>query len=380
MHDRPSRSLAIAAIALLALIATACGGVAQPQGWSAPLVTDDQLLYFPKKDVLASAPLQDGLPGPIQWTFPNDSLPGEQDVDISAVYGDLLEVDGILYFAGWEGEVYAVSAETGRLVWTTRDRIALDGSIVAGLAASADRIFLATTEGRVYALTLDNGTIAPGWNADGIRLPKGIWATPVVQGDVLYIATMNGELHAFQTADAAPAWPQPYKATTGAIPELALLDNSVLFVPTVGKAVYFVDAETGAERYPSIATDDWVWTRPAVDGNIVYFGDFSGAIRAIDITSGVELWQASGDAKIKAAPVIIGDILVVADRSPAVSFFNKTTGEQLGNRVPLSDAGTIRANVVAHDGAAYILTTKGKLFRAEPERLAVVEVPIAGVP
>lgn len=377
---QPTRALSVAALASLMLIAAACGRVAQPEGWSSPSINGDQILYFPKKDLLAAAQLNDTTSATVQWTFPDDSLPTEEAIDIAAVYGDVLSIGGTLYFAGWEGEIYAVDANTGRLTWTTLDRLDMTGSIVAGLASDGERLFAATTEGRVYAFNLEDGAIAAGWDEDGLILPKAIWATPIVRGDTLIVATMNGEVHAVSTADGSATWPEPFKASTGAIPEIALLDDSLLFVPTVGKAVYLLDPETGKEAHPSIRTDDWVWTRPALDGETVYFGDFAGTLLAIDITTGEEEWHASTGHKIKAAPAIVGDVVVVADRGSAVSFFDKTTGEQRGNRIPLPDAGTIRANVVAHDGIAYILTTKGKLFRAEPERLAVVEVPVVGVP
>ena len=56
-------------------------------------------------------------------------------------------------------------------------------------------------------------------------------------------------------------------------------------------------------------------------------------------------------------------------------FVNRETGD-IRNRVKLADAGTIRANVVARDGVAYVVTTKGKLFKADPSNFSVVEVPI----
>jgi len=364
----------------IALVAAACGGVAQPQGWSTPLIDDSRIFYFPDNDQLAAAALAPTGSATVEWTFPNDSLPGEKDIDISAIYGDVLAIDGALYMAGWEGEVYAVDASTGRLVWTTRDRIDLTGSIVAGLTAYADRLFVATTEGRLYVLNRGDGSKAAGWPDDGLKFPKGIWATPILRGEILYVATMSGELHAIRASDGTSAWAVPYKADTGAIAEIALLGDSVLFVPTVGKRVYLVDPDTGLEAYPTITTEDWVWTRPAIEGSVVYFGDFSGTVHAVDITTGQHIWEVSTGEKIKAAPAIVGDTVVVADRSPAVTFLDKATGAQRGNRIPLADAGTIRANVVPSGNVAFILTTNGKLFRAEPDRLAVVEVPVAGVP
>ena len=81
---------------------------------------------------------------------------------------------------------------------------------------------------------------------------------------------------------------------------------------------------------------------------------------------------------VLAGAAVVGNTLVVADRKPVVTFIDTGTGEVL-NRVPLEGVGTVRADVVAADGSAYILTTKGRLFRASPETRQVVEVPVTGV-
>ncbi len=231
----------------------------------------------------------------------------------------------------------------------------------------------------MYAVGTENGTLAPGWPEDGLSLGKGIWAPPIIADGRLYIATMDGELYALSPETGAELWTQPFEASSGAIPDLALVNETTLWVPTLGKRVYFVDTETGTEVGTSVETADWVWTRPALaDGN-AFFGDFGGIVHALDITTYTPLWETGRDEKIKASPVLIGDTLVVADRSPAVIFLDAETGE-VRNTVPLPDAGTIRANLIERDGVAYVLTTRGLLFRADPERLTVVQVPIAGAP
>jgi hypothetical protein len=75
---------------------------------------------------------------------------------------------------------------------------------------------------------------------------------------------------------------------------------------------------------------------------------------------------------------VIGDVLIVADRDPTVTFFNLSNGDFL-NRVPLSDTGTVRANLVVKDGFAYFGTTDGELWRADPQNRSVREVILSGV-
>lgn len=82
--------------------------------------------------------------------------------------------------------------------------------------------------------------------------------------------------------------------------------------------------------------------------------------------------------RIKAGAAVVDDVLVVADRKPVVTFIKASTGEVL-NRVPIDGAGTIRANVTVEGDSVYIVTTKGRLFRANPKNYSVVEIEVSGV-
>jgi outer membrane protein assembly factor BamB len=359
----PKLPVAIA-IGLLALMSAACMDVANPEGWAAPVFDDDTIYYFPDKDRLSAVAITTDGGAALLWTFPPENQ-GDEDVDIEAVYGEPVIDGDRIYFAGWEGAVYAVSAQSGQLLWTSKGRVDITGGVVSGPVLNGDRLYIGTTEGRVYALTTENGTAVPEWPEGGLRLGKGVWAPPILANDTLYIATMDGELYALSPQTGEALWPEPFEADSGAIPDLALINDGTLWVPTLGKRVYFVDTETGTAIGNSVETADWVWTRPAINENEAYFGDFGGLVHALDITTLADKWETDTEHKIKAAPVLIGDTLVVADRSPAVIFLDAETGERK-NTVPLLDAGTVRANLVERDGVAYVLTTRGRLFRADP--------------
>jgi len=161
-----------------------------------------------------------------------------------------------------------------------------------------------------------------------------------------------------------------------AIAELARINDDLLFVPSINHHAYVIRTSNG-----SIAADfpasDWIWTTPAVDQGKIYFGDFSGKVYALDITSGAkELWTPASvnGERVKAGTAIINGVLVVADRKPVVTFINAQDGS-IVNRVPLPPgSGTVRAAVTAHENAAYIVTDKGQLFRAESPKVTPIQL------
>ncbi len=372
---KPRPPVAGVLVIAFALLAAACHGVANPQGWAAPVFDDDTALLFLKKDKLSALSF-DGGTATVLWTFPDHDLSSEKDIDLESVYSDPIVDGDVIYVGAYAGEVYAVGKDDGRLRWSTKDQVKISGSIVNGPELAGDRLVFGTTEGFLYSVRTEDGAPTPGWPEGGLSLSnRGIWATPVIEGEIAYVATMDGKVRAVDLAAGTEIWEEPFSADSAAVAELTSVSDSLLFVATLGKEVYFVDKTTGKQVGPVLSGDGWIWTRPAVEDDTVYFGDFDGSVRAVNITSQTEAWNAKTDGRVKAGPAVVGDWVVFADESPAVLFVNKETGE-IRNRVAISDAGTIRANVVARDGVAYVVTTKGKLFKADPSNFSVVEVPI----
>lgn len=377
------RTLAAALLAVFALPLAACVSVTNPEGWAPPVLDGDSLYVTTDHGHLSRTTLApDGRSATASWTFPDKDLKDEEDIRPDAAYGPPVLADGRAYYVTFEAGVFALNAETGRPEWPEPGKTnagAITGNIAGGLAYANGILFFGTTEGRLYGWNASNGAPAQGWETP-LVFDSGIWATPVAIGGTLYVATMNGELHAISIADRSPAWPQPLKVS-GAIPDLTALDETRLFVPSINRHVYIVDARTG-----QVLTDyrarDWVWTAPALDGSRLYFGDFGGHIYGLDISTSpaTELWPPASTEghRVKAAPAIVDDVLVIADRGPVVTFLDANSGQVL-NRVPIDGAGTIRANPLTARDGVYLLTTKGRLFFANPANRQVIEIPVSGV-
>jgi outer membrane protein assembly factor BamB len=373
--SRSARRLAAPFLLLLALLLVACGGDKAPEGWAQPIAAGDSIVYFPKKDRIALLAV-DGGTGRETWRFPDKGLrPAERDAKFKATY-DVAVDDTSVYFGAWTGRVYAISRTDGALRWELRDQI--EGGLVGGPVLHEGRLIFGTTAGRLYVRNAADGTPAAGWPQAGLPLGSEVWAAPVVAGDSVIVATMGGRVEAFSLGDASKRWQTPFRAG-GAVPELTLLAEGRLFVPSLNKKVAVLDTSTGQPLFPAVATEDWVWSRPAVADGVMYFGDFSGRVYALDITTGGPRWSPyDADASVKAGPAVIGSVLMVATREPAVHFIDLATGQRK-NVVKLDDAGTVRASLLVRGSTAIVATTKGKIFQADPAKLSVVPIPIAEV-
>jgi outer membrane protein assembly factor BamB len=358
-------------LAGIALLTASCGGIVNPQGWASPALDGSSAYYLQNKDHLAAITLPAEGNAPITWTFPDKNKPDQKDLSLKAIYATPVVDGDTVYGASYSGAVFAINKADGNLKWIRKD---LSGGVVGGIAVSGDFLAVGTVDNHLYLLKKSDHTSAPGWPADGITLKDAVWAQPVIKGDSVYVATMGGDVFALDLANGQKKW--TFHAS-GAIADLARLDDTRLFVPSLNKQVYIVNMADGKAPNGGFQASDWVWTRPAVKDGVVYFGDFSGSIYAVDITTGKGLWTYAGGNKVKAAPAIVQDIVVVADRKPLVHFIDARTGAAKEIK-PLLDAGTVRADVIpSADGAtAIISSTNGKLYRADPKALTVNPIPV----
>jgi len=375
---------ALAAIPLLfcfALLAAACVGTENPSGWVAP-VFDGQTVYFAEAhDHLAAAPA----PGTdnqttISWVFPAKNDPAQKGISLKGIYGRPV-VDGAnVYLSSYSGGVFALTKKDGHVVWQMKSEIS--GNVSGGVAVSSKLLAFGTTDGHLYVVNKSDHTTANNWPTSGLTVDGGIWAAPIfsADGQTLYVATMSGNLKAYNVADHSEAW--TFHAS-GAIADMALLDSTHLFVPSLNHHAYVLDPTKQGKVTTDFAARDWIWTTPAYKDGIAYFGDFSGYVYALDLSgpAGHLKWESKVSTKgsrIFSAPALVGGLLVVADREPAVHFVDPATG-QVKNTVPLLTS-TVRADVTAEGNYAYVSTTNGHLFRADPSQLKVAEVTVGGRP
>jgi len=377
------RALAVAPILLcLAFLAAACVGTENPSGWVAP-VFDGQTVYFAEAhDHLAAAPV----PGAdnqttLSWVFPDKNNAAQKGISLKAIYGQPVFDSANVYTASYSGGVFALDKKDGHVVWEMKAEIS--GNVSGGVAISSTLLAFGTTDGHLYVVNKSDHTTATSWPTAGLSVKGGIWATPIfsTDGQTLYVATMSGDLAAYNVKDHSVAW--SFHAS-GAIADMSLLDSTHLFIPSLNHHLYVLDPSQGGKVTTDYIAKDWIWTRPAYQDHVAYFGDFSGDVYALDLSgdSGQLKWEkqiSTSGTRIMSGPALVGGLLVVADRFPAVHFVDPATGA-VKNTVPLVGVSTVRADISVEGNFAYVSTTNGHLFRADPSQLKVAEVTVGGRP
>jgi outer membrane protein assembly factor BamB len=198
------------------------------------------------------------------------------------------------------------------------------------------------------------------------KLPPGIrWtielsappsAPPVIGGDRVFVAALPGQVIAYRLSDNQQLWRQPLAPEQPVAP-----DGDRVFI-AAGEAVHALNAAdgsllwrqpTGTLTAPLLAKDGWViaasasklYALRATDGEIIWSvdhtlqrqraaisGDYlflplaSGAVRAVDLSSGATRWDWRV-AGAPAEPLVVGDRLYVGATDKHFYSVNIKNGE-----------------------------------------------------
>jgi len=278
-------------------------------------------------------------------------------------------VDGAtVYVAGRKGEVLALQADTGKVLWRTRIAGAISGGPGAGLglvlvgtsngevvafdqqsgeqrwrvkvggevlsapAVAADAVIVRTVAGRLLGLSRDSG--AELWREEQQipRLTLRGAAAPVVAGSTAVCGFDNGRVVAVETRNGEVLWDQLVAAPRGRT-ELERLVDIDATVKVSGLDVFVAGFQGRVAMLALDSGQSW-WSREIsshrgldVDDESVYVSTASGEVIALRRRSGVELWRQDGlRLRGLSAPVASGSYVAVADFEGYVHWLDAASG------------------------------------------------------
>jgi outer membrane protein assembly factor BamB len=152
-------------------------------------------------------------------------------------------VDNGLVFAGSDqGELLAVSLDTGKKVWLKKLGLALS----AGPAAGYGMVVVGSTKGAVIALDAASGRVL--WKT---RVNSELLSAPAIGEKVVVMRAVDGHLHGFDARNGNELW-----SVEQQVPRLSLRGTAI---PVIAKEVAISGFDNGKVMAVSLTTGDTVW-------------------------------------------------------------------------------------------------------------------------
>lgn len=293
--------------------------------------------------------------------------------------------DYIVYAADRFGVIEALDLYSGKVLWKTNlaEKSSLfkraSAMISGGVTVYADKLFVASERGVVFALNSRTGELL--WQKE---VGGEVLAKPVVtkrEGNVL-VHTSNGLLQALSMTSGDIVWSSPIDVSA-----LSLRGQST---PTVARDVALVGDDNGHLNAYLTENGQLVWQQkisnprgkteidqindidvtPIVQSDIVYAMGYNGNLVAIDLRSGQMLWSRDVGS-VKDFVLHNGRIFLV-DKEDRVESYTISSGNRIWKQSDLlnrrlTSPGEQQGYIVIGDAEGYLhwIDTLGGVFVAQ---------------
>jgi outer membrane protein assembly factor BamB/tRNA A-37 threonylcarbamoyl transferase component Bud32 len=327
------------------------------------------------------SPIPDNTIQPI-WTFNcADEIRG------SAQYAH-----GIVYFGSYDNHLYAVSAESGKLVW----KYQTDGGIVSRPAVMGDSVFVGSEDHRLHVVSARSGSLQWTYYTKGpvrsspflahghifigsddmslhainINGGRGIWqietiaeirSTPFVTQEEVYAGNESGE---FYCMDFRGGIKWRFKAKRGITSSATLADNLVIF-GSLDSYLYALDAKSGYLVW-RFKMDKGSISSPCVADGLIYIGSIDGNIYCVNVNNAKEVWRYQTENQVTGSPVVLEDGLYCGSVDGYLYCLDNQTGRL---RWKFKTKKPITATPVAQDDMIFFGSTDSTLY-ALPAKLS----------
>ena len=193
----------------------------------------------------------------------------------------------------------------------------------------------------------------------------------------------DGAENALSTANVA-SMVRHWAFTLAGTPEGAVEANGIVYIGDVSGDIYAINAGTGTQKWMVTPGND-AGSAPAVDGNMVFVGD-GGSLFALNASNGKTKWSIATSGTVKSAPAVSSNTVYFTGfngTSWALYSVNETNGSvnwtrALSSSIPGSPALTSADVYVTDDsGTAYAVNRgTGKI----DWKKATLGGPSAGTP
>jgi len=213
------------------------------------------------------------------------------------------------------GQILSLDPKNGKTVWKKKLGARSESSpIVVG-----NRVFFGDEAGTIYAVDRRNGHTI--WTA---QLCGAIKAAPAYQHGILYVGDYGGCMNAVNSHSGKIKWQSSSQGlgfgTTGAFYSTPAVAFGRVYSGNNDHRVYSYEAKDGDIAW-SHSTGSYVYSGPTVADTpntrpSVYIGSIDGNIYALDAKSGETRWSRSAGGPVIGSLSAVGNIVYVASFSP----------------------------------------------------------------
>ncbi len=253
---------------------------------------------------------------------------------------------GNIFVATNSGDFYSLKLANGQRNWKKK----VYGSLLFGSKPLIvkERIYLGTSYGRIYALTIEGKEL---WMKD---MNNGIYSSLAYAEGKIFFGTEDQRIYALSARDGDLEW--KFKTDSRMVSSSPVIKGKTLYIGCYSGAFFAIDTENGKERW-NYKTGDSVFSSPVIQGNGVIFGSNDGYLYRLSLSNGSLIWKFNTGSKVTARPAIKNNRIYITS-GKKIYAVNSANGKQIWQHRFNRDIKT-SATVVGND--IFLSLDKGEL-------------------
>ncbi len=313
-----------------------------------PIVAENTLFSMDSESIVSAFNLKNG---DEIWSV--ELTPEEEDDD--HINGGLAYENGKVYATTGFGQVVAVAAKTGKILW----RRNVGAPVRSAPTARGNRVFAINVTNKLFALNGNTGAVL--WTHSGIEEATNLLGggSPAVDGGVIVAPYSSGELVALKVENGQELWADSLSGTRrGAASSLGTIRGR----PIIDRGIVFAISNSGQFAAINLRTGRRIWERPVggiespwIAGEYLFVISNNTDLLALGRLNGRIFWVTAlpewedpedREGKITwTGPVLASDRLIVAGSTGEALSVSPYSGKVLG-KVEMPDSVSISPIVV----------------------------------
>ena len=313
-----------------------------------PIVAGNTLFSMDSETIVSAYNLKDGAE---IWSV--ELTPKEEDDHVN---GGLAYENGKVFATTGFGQVVAVAAKTGKVLW----RRNVGAPVRSAPTARGNRVFAIAVTNKLFALNGETGAVL--WSHSGIEEAINLLggSSPAVDSGVVIAPYSSGELFALKVENGQELWADSLAGTRRGAISSAL--GTIRGRPIIDYGIVFAISNSGQFAAINLRTGRRIWERPVggiespwIAGDYLFVISNNTDLLALGRLNGriywvtaLPEWEDPEDREGKitwTGPILASDRLIVAGSSGEALSVSPYSGKVLG-KVEMLDSVSISPIVV----------------------------------
>lgn len=266
-----------------------------------------------------------------------------------------------IYLATRDAKLLALSAESGELLWQQQ----MPSEVLAPPVSNNRVVVVATSDGKLIGLNADDGQQRWLTEREVPALSLRGSSTPLIVGDMVVKGFADGRLVALELDTGFDLWDAPVAIAKGRSELDRMVDADA--TPVADGGVIYTSAYQGRVVAIGQNSGEVLWSRSissfsgiAVDLFNIYLTDDQDTVWALDRRTGATYWKQDAlEARRVSGPAVIDDYIVVSDFEGYLHWMDRENGAFVARNQPIDGPALGPLRVI--DNQLYLFSEEGDL-------------------